>query len=123
MIDFEALRCEDVFVADALSDVALRALQPNGPNRLRAAAARLFSGGARALRRAERKAARKDVGVRPRVSAPASLRVPKRPLPADQRFFPPDPVASPPHGHALGNGPPRWRVRSVRDSSGVSNEE
>lgn len=88
-------------MADALSDAAQQVLDagtsgapgadPDG---------QLLRGAARPSTRAELGAARNDAGVPKRVYAPASVRVAKRPLPADERFFPPDAGSSPPQVRA-----------------------
>ena len=88
MTDVERTTSEDVFVVEVLPDSLLRdaldrrrpALGANGETQLSRGAARPLTG-------AEREAAQNDPGVSPRVYAPASLRVAKRPLPADERFF------------------------------------
>ncbi len=86
---------EDVFVADALSDAARQVLAagtsgaPGSDHE-----GQLSRGAARPLTRAERAAARNEPGVPKRVYAPASVRIPKHPLPADERFFPPDAAGS-----------------------------
>ena len=100
MTDFESLTAEDIFVADVLSDIALRELQARRPSTLRRnGLARLARDVVRALTRAEPSAARSGPGVKPRVYAPAALRVARRPLPADERFFAPDVAAHPPQVH------------------------
>ena len=94
MTDVEPPTSEDVFVAEVLPDIAWReVVEPRRPALAPDREARLSGGAARPLTSAEREAAHNDPGIPPRVCAPASLRVPKRPLPADERFFRPEEVA------------------------------
>jgi hypothetical protein len=89
---------EDVFVAHALSGSNVSEPTPRsryasesgtraqlGPGWER----ELSRGVARSLSRTESAAAQSDQGLRRRVFAPAAQRVPKPPLPADERFYPP----------------------------------
>lgn len=88
MTDVERPTSEDVFVAEVLPDSPVRDMLDRRRPALGAnAETQLSRGAARPLTRAEREAAQNDRGIPRRVYAPASLRVAKRALPADERFI------------------------------------